>query len=359
MARSVRGRLHHGSLPSWPPLRVRALVNGLCLVAFACALLYLTWTMLSFRVHDASGTAPILKVLAIWFAVGWPVGCLAIGLHLMLTAFTSTDRLLLAHGAASWDPGEHEDVLRGVRVRNWKPERGPDSGAFSARTLGWVPVQTPVALVPLLAGMVVALGLMIWVATGYGGASAILLVTLAWLGWRTWRAWTALQDYRVDQRRRGANPGSRRNSPGSGSRTESRGDIGGETVITADEAWDDDEPSYRPPPHPDPYQRELQLRQAMADDDHRNGGGNDVRVEASRRYDDPEDTTDLIPVYRDPDHGPEYADHGRQDERHDRRRSRRRASRGAGHEPDTQPQVVLVDRSAERARRARQRKSGG
>ncbi|NKE09892.1 MULTISPECIES: hypothetical protein [Kocuria] len=379
MARSVRGRIHNGGLPSWPPLRTRAVVNGLCLTVFGSLLFHITWNMLNFQVYDAHETAMVLRVLAIWLAVGLPLGCVAIGIHLVLTAATARDRLLLSHGAAAWDPGEQDAVLRGVRVRNWRPATGSRPGAFSARTLGWVPVQTPLALLPLGLGVVVGLGLMIWLATGYGRAALILWVTIAWLAWRSWRAWGGWTDFRTDRQRR---PGSAQQSP-DGSRV---------VVITADEAWDhdDDVDTHHLPAHPDPYQREQQLRQAMADEAPRsrydghdrlggdgqlgsngrlggNGqlGGNDVRVEAIQ---DPNtyrtETTDLIPVYADDGQYPGDESTGEipvdreqdtaplhPDDRKPRRPKRTRVAA-------EDEQVVLVDRSAQRAHQARLKRNG-
>lgn len=354
MARSVRGRIHDGGLPSWPPLRIRAVVNGLCLTLLGSLLFHVTWNMLDFEVYDAHQTAMVLRLLAIWFAVGLPLGSVAIGIHVVLTAMTARDRVLLSHGAASWDPGEHEAVLRGVRVRNWRPKTGMQPGAFSARTLGWVPVQTPMVLLPLGVGLVLGFGLMIWLATGYGRAALILWVTIAWIAWRSWRAWGGWTDFRTDRQRR---PESNRPAA-DGSRV---------VVITADEAWDhDDDPPHHSPAHPDPYQREQQLRQAMADDlPRRQHGSNDIRVEAVQ---DPNshvtETTDLIPVYSD---DIQYTDDTRTGripvvrERDtaalhpdDHKSSRPKRNR----QPEEADNVVLVDRSAERARQARLKRSG-
>lgn len=399
MARSVRGRVQNGALPAWPPLRVRALVNGLCLTLFGLLLFHLTWNMLGFEVFDAERTAMVLRVLAIGVAIALPLGCVTIGLHLMFTAVTASDRLLLAHGAASWDPGEHDDVLRGVRVRNWRPKTGAESGAFSARTLGWVPVQTPVALVPLALGLLVTVVMMIWVSTGYGRAALVLLVTLAWVGWRAFRAWGAWSDFRTDRLRRPQTaPGTTR--PGTPEPAASA-DGGRVMVITADEAWDDDDAApYQPPPHPDPYQREQQLRRAMSQDSeasnlrrtedsglrHNNDQSlrrnndaslrrsNDVRVVAtqhpdthphdrSRRRDD---VTETLPVVLDPDADADQYDTGPieilgspgHDDAEQHRRGRARGSRRRGRDADAEPEVVLVDRSAQRARQARDRRKG-
>lgn len=354
MARSVRGRIHNGGLPSWPPLRIRAVVNGLCLTLVGSLLFHVTWNMLDFEVYDAHQTAMVLRLLAIWFAVGLPLGCVAIGIHLVLTAVTARDRVLLSHGAASWDPGEQEAVLRGVRVRNWRPKTGMQPGAFSARTLGWVPVQTPVVLLPLGVGLLLGLGLMIWLATGYGRAALILWVTIAWITWRSWRAWGGWTDFRTDRQHRAES----HQSGADGSRV---------VVITADEAWDhDDDPTHHFPAHPDPHQREQQLRQAMADDPpRRQHESNDVRVEAVQ---DPNsqvtETTDLIPVYMDDGHYPDDTLTGRIPMVRERGRSGlhpddRKASRPKrNRQSEDAEQVILVDRSAQRAKQARLKKSG-
>ncbi|MDO4255479.1 MAG: hypothetical protein Q4C81_10125 [Kocuria sp.] len=298
MARSVRGRIAHGGLPSWPPLRVRGLVNGLCLTTVGIGIFHLTWNMLNFQVFDASHTAMVLRVFAIWCAVGLPLACVAIGVHMVLTAITATDRLLLSHGSADWDPGEHDEVLRGVRVRNWRPGTGPGSGAISARTLGWLPVHTPWSVLPLGVGMLVGIGMAIWLATGYGRAALIMLVAVAWMAWRMWRAWGGWVDFRA---------GLDDHTDHDTMTADSSSHL---AVITADEAWDRED-----------------------------------RLETARdTFNDVEHTTAVIPVYRErepdnviiPEPVPE--------------------------DPDTQPEdpdpVVLVDRSAERARQARMRRHG-
>lgn len=375
MARSVRGRVQHGTLPSWPPLRIRAVVNGLSLILFGAGLLYLAWGLLDFTVYDARRTAMVPRVLAVWLSVGLPVGALSIGLHLVLTAVTASDRLLLSHGAASWDPGEFDDILRGVRIRNWRPRPGGRLGAVSAKTLGWIPVQTPVTLAPLALGALTTVGLMIWLATGYGAAALILLLTLAWIGWRATRAWGALRDFRADRGLRGTQPTAPRDQ------RPVRASTG--VVVTADEAWDDDD-GYVHPRRTDPYQREQELRRAMADDGpaRTRPAGNDVTVEATQPLDEyfsdgAEDPTAPIPLYRDPapsrgDSGttvqpegrvPSLASSGEEGASREAETSavrrpllrRRKAARDNGDEPS---QVVLVDRSAERAKQARMRKYG-
>ena len=120
MARSSGGRPVRSSHPSWPPLRVRAVLNGLVAAAAGIGLLWLTWGALDFTVYDASGVPAPVRVIALWFAVGLPIAWLAIGLHLLVAAMFSSDRVLLAHGSAEWEPGAQDDVLRGVRVRRWR-----------------------------------------------------------------------------------------------------------------------------------------------------------------------------------------------------------------------------------------------
>lgn len=360
MARSVRGRVPNGGLPSWPPLRTRAAVNGLFLTVFGSVLFHVTWNMLNFQVYDAHETSMVLRVLAIWFAVGLPLGCVAIGIHLLLTAVTARDRLLLSHGAAAWDPGEGDAVLRGVRVRNWRPATGMQPGAFSARTLGWVPVQTPLVLLPLGFGIVVGLGLMIWLATGYGRAALTLWVTIVWISWRSWRAWGGWADFRSDRQR---HPGSGQQGP----------DTGRMVVVTADEAWDhDDDPTHHLSIHPDPYQREQQLRQAMVEDapGRRHDGThrqtrNDVRVEAVQ---DPNsyraDTTDLIPVYEDDHQYVQDVSTGQIPVQRQRDTAPLHPDDHRPHRGKRSPQasedepVVLVDRSAQRAQQARLKRNG-
>ena len=94
------------------------------LAAAGIGLLWLTWGALDFTVYDASGVPAPVRVIALWFAVGLPIAWLAIGLHLLVAAMLSSDRVLLAHGSAEWEPGAQDDVLRGVRVRRWVTMHG-------------------------------------------------------------------------------------------------------------------------------------------------------------------------------------------------------------------------------------------
>lgn len=308
MARSARGRIHNGALPSWPPLRTRAVLNGLCLSALAVALHHLAWNVLGFTVFDAAETPMLVRVLALWFAVGLPLGCIAIGVHLIITALAATNRLLLSHGAASWDPGEDDAVLRGVRVRNWRPKTGESSGVVSVRTLGWVPVQTPWVLFPLGLGVLVSIGMGVWLATGYGRSAFIMLVTVVWLGWRMWRAWGGWVDFRADQHSTTA-----RN-------TDEHNDTDQLAVITADETWDtDDLPEYQPPTT------------------------TEIRVEATRELDKQQThTTEIITPYQPPvDEKPVPIE----PQQHSKHKKSQQFD-----------DVVLVDRSAQRAQAARQKR---
>lgn len=167
MARSSGGRPVRSSHPSWPPLRVRAVLNGLVAAAAGIGLLWLTWGALDFTVYDASGVPAPVRVIALWFAVGLPIAWLAIGLHLLVAAMFSSDRVLLAHGSAEWEPGAQDDVLRGVRVRRWR--LGLLAGRrVSAPTLGWLPELSPYALAPLGGGILTLLVMLAWMARGYG-----------------------------------------------------------------------------------------------------------------------------------------------------------------------------------------------
>lgn len=202
MARSSGGRPVRSSHPSWPPLRVRALVNGLIAALAGAGLLWLTWGALDFTVYDASGVPAPVRIIALWLAAGMPIAWLAIGLHLIAAGLRSGDRVLLAHGSAEWEPAAHDDVLRGIRIRRWR--LGLLGGRrISARTLGWLPELSPYALAPLAGGILVLLVLIAWMARGYGAGVIALIAAILWLGWRLlrgWQSWTDVRDHRARPR---------------------------------------------------------------------------------------------------------------------------------------------------------------
>lgn len=336
MARSSGGRPVRSSHPSWPPLRVRALLNGLVAGLAGVGLLWLTWGALDFTVYDASGVPAAVRVISLWLAVGMPIAWLAIGLHLIAAAVLGGDRVLLAHGSAEWEPGPSDEVLRGVRVRRWR--LGLTGGRrLSARTLGWLPELSPYALAPLGIGILALLIMTAWMARGYGAGVIALPLAVLWLGWRLLRGWQGWTDARGLQGGRGHDQPHE------------------EDDLTPDEAWDED-------------------------DGRRPSSG----IAATRRIDRMHgsgpgaagDDTAVLPLYVDddeprpaqrepaPDRDPETAQLevvAHDDPREPLRRGPRRSSRSprgrdrrTEQQPDDGPPEVLVDRSVQRAIRAKQ-----
>lgn len=343
MARSSGGRPVRSSHPSWPPLRVRAVLNGLVAAAAGIGLLWLTWGALDFTVYDASGVPAPVRVIALWFAVGLPIVWLAIGLHLLVAAMFSSDRVLLAHGSAEWEPGAQDDVLRGVRVRRWR--LGLLGGRrVSAPTLGWLPELSPYGLAPLGGGILTLLVMLAWMARGYGAGVIALIAAILWLGWRLLRGWQAWSDVR-DHRAR----------PRSSQEPDS----------TPDEVWEDG---------PEPARsRAEDLDSTAVMPRYREDRPTAASIAATRRVDraEADDPAAALPLYVDDEDFHDRSEDGPQtaplqtvpprDEplRRGRRGSRRaRGGSGSGSEDDGPPEV-LVDRSVQRAIRAKQARRGG
>lgn len=328
MSRSSGGRPTRSSHPLWPPLRRRALLNGLGAALAGAGLLWLTWGALDFTVFDASEIPAVMRVLTLWFAVGLPLAWLAIGLHLLLAGLLSRDRELLARGAAEWEPEAHDDVLRGVRIRSWRLGILGQGRRLSGPTLGWLPELSPVALAPLGLGILVLLGMIAWMARGYGAGVIALIIAILWLGWRLLRAWQAWTDVRDLRARRAA----RRHDD------DRPGTSPHEAELTPDEAWESAEEVWDDGSYEVETTREIPR---LHDDEPPT-----EQIAAVRRVDpvgpaddlrDPP-TSRLEVIAVDPDDAPI-------------RRSRRRGSRSTAEEPLPE---VLVDRSVQRAIRARQ-----
>lgn len=351
MARSSGGRPVRSSHPSWPPLRVRAVLNGLVAAAAGIGLLWLTWGALDFTVFDASGVPAPVRVIALWFAVGLPIAWLAIGLHLLVAAMFSSDRVLLAHGSAEWEPGAQDDVLRGVRVRRWR--LGLLGGRrVSAPTLGWLPELSPYGLAPLGGGILTLLVMLAWMARGYGAGVIALIAAILWLGWRLlrgWQAWSDVRDHRARPR-----PSQEPDS-------------------TPDEVWEDEE-------RDDDWQDEPEPARSRAEDldsiagmpRYREDRPTAASIAATRRVDraEEDDPTAALPLYVDDDEhrgasedGPQTAPLQTVPARDEPLRRGRRGRRGARGDSehgsaDDGPPEVLVDRSVQRAIRAKQARRG-
>lgn len=352
MARSSGGRPVRSSHPSWPPLRVRAVVNGLLATTAGVGLLWLTWGVLDFTVYDASAVPAPVRIIALWFAVGMPIAWLAIGLHLVVAGLLSSDRVLLAHGSAQWEPGAQDDVLRGVRVRRWRV--GLFGGRrLSAPTLGWLPELSPYALAPLGGGVLALVVMLAWMARGYGAGVIALIAAILWLGWRLlrgWQAWSDVRDLRARPR---------------------PSDLEAESTpdeVWEDEHWDDD---WQDEPAP-ARSRAEDLDSTTVLPRHREDRPTAARIAATRRVDraDNADPTDALPLYVDDEDPREHPEDGpqtapletvpRRDEplRRGRRGSRRARGDSERAPADDGPPEVLVDRSVQRAIRAKQARRG-
>ncbi|WP_144790222.1 hypothetical protein [Kocuria palustris] len=346
MARSSGGRPVRSSHPSWPPLRVRALLNGLVAVLAGVGLLWLTWGALDFTVYDASAVPAAVRIIALWLAVAMPIAWLAIGLHLIAAAALGGDRVLLAHGSAEWEPGPRDDVLRGIRIRRWRLGL-TGQRRISARTLGWLPELSPYPLAPLAAGILVLLAMTAWMARGYGLGVIALLLAALWLGWRLlrgWQAWTDVHDL-------------------TGARTAEDRPLAEEDP-TPDEAWDEPEAPVVVLPRDLREERRSSGiaatrpidRAHEAADDPAAGPPltvDDAEHRAARRRPAPEpepepDTAQLEVVAGDEPDAP-----ARRGSRASSRAARARTRRG-DRQPDEGPPEVLVDRSVQRAIRAKQ-----
>lgn len=349
MARSSGGRPVRSSHPSWPPLRVRAVLNGLSAAAAGVGLLWLTWGALDFTVYDASGVPAPVRIIALWFAVGLPIAWLGIGLHLVAAGLLSSDRVLLAHGSAEWEPGAQDDVLRGVRVRRWRV--GLLGGRrLSAPTLGWLPELSPYGLAPLGGGILALLVMLAWMARGYGAGVIALIAAILWLGWRLlrgWQAWSDVRDHRTRPR-----PADRE--------AESTPD-----EVWEDEGWQDEDWQDEPAPA-----RAEDLESTAVMPRYREDRPTAARIAATRRVDraEADDPTAALPLYLDDEDPRDHSEDGPQtaplatvpprDEplRRGRRGSRR--ARGGSDPEDDGPPEVLVDRSVQRAIRAKQARRG-
>lgn len=350
MARSSGGRPVRSSHPSWPPLRVRAVLNGLSAAAAGVGLLWLTWGALDFTVYDASGVPAPVRIIALWFAVGLPIAWLAIGVHLVAAGLLSSDRVLLAHGSAEWEPGAQDEVLRGVRVRRWRV--GLLGGRrVSAPTLGWLPELSPYGLAPLGGGILALLVMLAWMARGYGAGVIALIAAILWLGWRLlrgWQAWSDVRDHRTRPR-----PADR------------------EAESTPDEVWEDEHWDEGWQDEPAPARAE-DLESTAVMPRYREDRPTAARIAATRRVDraEADDPTAALPLYVDdedprdrsedaPQTAPLQTVPPRDEPLRRGRRGSRRSRGGSGSGPaDDGPPEVLVDRSVQRAIRAKQARRG-
>ena len=193
-ARSARG---------WPRLRVHAVLNGLGALVAGGGLLWFTHGPLQFRNFPAGDVAWVWRVVTLALAVLVPYVLLAMGGYLLLAGATATQRAALAAGRSRTvvlnpdDPDEPpvtvlkltEHTPPGVKIRAHALHGRHHDSRYSRDLLGLLPVQSPVALAPLVVGILALLVATVYYSTGYGEPATVLLLGIAHLGWKLFRGW--------------------------------------------------------------------------------------------------------------------------------------------------------------------------
>ena len=161
-ARSARG---------WPRLRVHAVLNGLGALVAGGGLLWFTHGPLQFRNFPAGDVGWAWRVVTLALAVLVPCVLLAMGGYLLLAGATATQRAALAAGRSRTvvlnpdDPDEPpvtvlkltEHTPPGVKIRAHALHGRHHDSRYSRDLLGLLPVQSPVALAPLVVGILALL----------------------------------------------------------------------------------------------------------------------------------------------------------------------------------------------------------
>ena len=193
-ARSARG---------WPRLRVHAVLNGLGALVAGAGLLWFTHGPLQFRNFPAGDVGWAWRVVTLALAVLVPCVLLAMGGYLLLAGATATQRAALAAGRSRTvvlnpdDPDEPpvtvlkltEHTPPGVKIRAHALHGRHHDSRYSRDLLGLLPVQSPVALAPLVVGILALLVATVYYSTGYGEPATVLLLGIAHLGWKLFRGW--------------------------------------------------------------------------------------------------------------------------------------------------------------------------
>ena len=193
-ARSARG---------WPRLRVHAVLNGLGALVAGGGLLWFTHGPLQFRNFPAGDVAWVWRVVTLALAVLVPCVLLAMGGYLLLAGATATQRAALAAGRSRTvvlnpdDPDEPpvtvlkltEHTPPGVKIRAHALHGRHHDSRYSRDLLGLLAVQSPVALAPLVVGILALLVATVYYSTGYGETATVLLLGIAPLGWKLFRGW--------------------------------------------------------------------------------------------------------------------------------------------------------------------------
>ena len=193
-ARSARG---------WPRLRVHAVLNGLGALVAGGGLLWFTHGPLQFRNFPAGDVGWAWRVVTLALAVLVPYVLLAMGGYLLLAGATATQRAALAAGRSRTvvlnpdDPDEPpvtvlkltEHTPPGVKIRAHALHGRHHDSRYSRDLLGLLPVQSPVALAPLVVGILALLVATVYYSTGYGEPATVLLLGIAHLGWKLFRGW--------------------------------------------------------------------------------------------------------------------------------------------------------------------------
>ncbi|MDR7373445.1 hypothetical protein J2X28_000401 [Kocuria rhizophila] len=193
-ARSARG---------WPRLRVHAVLNGLGALVAGGGLLWFTHGPLQFRNFPAGEVGWVWRVVTLALAVLVPYVLLAMGGYLLVAGATATQRAALAAGRSRTvvlnpdDPDEPpvtvlkltEHTPPGVKIRAHALHGRHHDSRYSRDLLGLLPVQSPVALAPLVVGILALLVATVYYSTGYGEPATVLLLGIAYLGWKLFRGW--------------------------------------------------------------------------------------------------------------------------------------------------------------------------
>lgn len=193
-ARSARG---------WPRLRLHAVLNGLGALVAGAGLLWFTHGPLQFRNFPAGDVAWVWRAVTLALAVLVPYVLVSTGGYLLLAGATATQRAALAAGRARTvvlNPDEPDEppvtVLKltehtppGVKIRAHALHGRHHDSRYSRDLLGLLAVQSPVALAPLVVGVLALVVATVYYSTGYGDPATVLLLGVALLGWKLFRGW--------------------------------------------------------------------------------------------------------------------------------------------------------------------------
>ena len=199
-ARSARG---------WPRSRVHAIGNGLLAVIPGALLVYLTHWLAHFENFPAGDVAWFGRLFALTFAVLVPGVLITMGLYLVFAGFAARNREATAAGQVHADvvDGSGPDAepatgrtptvprLRGVTIRAHRLHGSNSERRYTREVLGVLPVQSPIALVPLGVGILALTVATVYYATGYGRPALVVLAGVGYLGWKLWRGYRSYRAF--------------------------------------------------------------------------------------------------------------------------------------------------------------------